>query len=346
MVFLSLIFFLLIFFILRLKKTDEVSKDSVQKINDLATAVKQMSDTSDEVKRELYSYKGFFDGISRSNLQLNQSVDNRLSEIRGTVSERLESVFGKLGEIQTLSKGLNSLERVLTNVKSRGVWGELQAERILSDILTSEQYERNVNIKGKERFGNSVEFAVKLPGKDNNNILMPIDSKFPREDYERLCIAQEKGDIEQIKQFKTALERRIKEEAKSISLNYISVPYTTDFAVMFLPVEGLYVEILSIPGLQYAVQRDYRILIAGPSTLSALLNSLQMGFRTLAIEKKSEEVWIVLGQIKNEFEKFTEAIESVQKKISSAEKEIDNLVTRNRVLYKKLSKVEQEDVND
>lgn len=271
--------------------------------------------------------------------KLQKTLETRLSTTFKSVSDQLEQVYKQLGEMQTLAKGVGNLEKVLTNVKTRGMWGELQAERILSEILLPEQYLKNVCTKKDSH--DPVEFAVKLPGANEGEpVLMPIDSKFPREDYERLCDASQNGDIEQVQMLRTSLERRIKDEAKDIFQKYIDVPYTTDFAVMFLPIEGLYAEILAIPGLQEKLQHDFHVMVAGPATLASLLNSLQMGFRTLAIEKKSAEVWHVLGQVKTEFGKFEGTLERVQDKLASASKEVESAFVRQRAVDRKLRSVE------
>jgi len=274
--------------------------------------------------------------------KLQSTLESRLSVSFKQVGEQLESVYKELGEMQVLAKGVGNLEKVLTNVKTRGIWGELQAERILQEILLPEQYVKNVATKRSSR--DTVEFAVKLPGTaEGETVLLPIDSKFPREDYERLCNATEAGDSEAVKLLRKAIERRILDEAKDVREKYIDVPYTTDFAIIFLPIEGLYAEVLSIAGLQERVQRDFHVMLAGPATLASLLNSLQMGFRTLAIEKKSSEVWHVLGEVKTEYGKFGTVLEAVKKKISSASNEIDNAFTRHRAMGRKLRDVEAVD---
>lgn len=277
--------------------------------------------------------------------KLQSTLETRLSASFKQVGDQLESVYKQLGEMQVLAQGVGNLEKVLTNVKARGMWGELQAERILQEILLPEQYLKNVVTKRTSR--DPVEFAVKLPGsQEGEHVLLPIDSKFPREDYERLCTATETSDVEAIKALRKALERRILDESKDIRDKYIDVPYTTDFAVLFLPIEGLYAEILSIPGLQDRIQREFHVMIAGPATLASLLNSLQMGFRTLAIEKKSSEVWHVLGEVKTEYGKFGIVLDSVKKKLSSASNEIDNAFTRHRAMGRKLRSVEAVETDD
>ena len=271
--------------------------------------------------------------------KLQSTLENRLSTSFKQVGDQLESVYKQLGEMQSLAQGVGNLEKVLTNVKTRGMWGELQAERILQEILLPEQYLKNVVTKRSGR--DPVEFAVRLPGAtEGEHVLLPIDSKFPREDYEKLCSATESGEVEAVKLLRKALERRLLDEAKDIRDKYIDVPYTTDFAILFLPIEGLYAEILSIAGLQDRIQREFHVMIAGPATLASLLNSLQMGFRTLAIEKKSSEVWHVLGEVKTEYGKFGTVLEVVKKKLASASSEIDNAFTRHRAIGRKLRTVE------
>ena len=271
--------------------------------------------------------------------KLQSTLENRLSKSFSQVGEQLENVYKQLGEMQTLAQGVGNLEKVLTNVKARGMWGELQAERILQEILLPEQYLKNVVTKRNSR--ECVEFAVRLPGAtEGEHVLLPIDSKFPREDYEKLCDATQASDVELVKTLRKALERRILDEAKDIREKYIDVPYTTDFAIMFLPIEGLYAEILSIPGLQERIQHEFHVMISGPATLASLLNSLQMGFRTLAIEKKSSEVWHVLGEVKTEYAKFGAVLEAVKKKLQYATTEIDNAFVRHRAMSRKLRDVE------
>ena len=271
--------------------------------------------------------------------KLQSTLESRLATSFKEVGDRLESVYKQLGEMQVLAQGVGNLEKVLTNVKARGMWGELQAERILQEILLPEQYLKNVVTKRTSR--DPVEFAVKLPGStEGEHVLLPIDSKFPREDYEKLCAATETSDVEAVKILRKALERRILDESKDIREKYIDVPYTTDFAILFLPIEGLYAEILSIPGLQDRIQREFHVMIAGPATLASLLNSLQMGFRTLAIEKKSSEVWHVLGEVKTEYGKFGVVLDTVKKKLTSASNEIDAAFIRHRAMGRKLRNVE------
>lgn len=270
--------------------------------------------------------------------KLQSTLESRIATSFDQVSKQLESVYKQLGEMQTLAKDVGNLEKVLTNVKTRGIWGEIQAERILQDMLLSEQYDKNVSTKRNSQ--DRVEFAVKLPGaNDGEKIYLPIDAKFPREDYEKLCEASEQGDRDSITALRKALAKRVEGEAKDIRDKYIDVPFTTDFGILFLPVEGLYAEVLSIVGLQEKLQRDFHVMVAGPATLSGLLNSLQMGFRTLAIEKKSAQVWKLLGEVKAEYGKLGVVLDGVKKKLASASNEIDNAFTRHRAMERCLRDV-------
>lgn len=270
--------------------------------------------------------------------KLQSTLESRIATSFDQVSKQLESVYKQLGEMQTLAKDVGNLEKVLTNVKTRGIWGEIQAERILQDMLLPEQYDKNVSTKRNSQ--DRVEFAVKLPGaNDGEKIYLPIDAKFPREDYEKLCEASEQGDRESITALRKALAKRVEGEAKDIRDKYIDVPFTTDFGILFLPVEGLYAEVLSIVGLQEKLQRDFHVMVAGPATLSGLLNSLQMGFRTLAIEKKSAQVWKLLGEVKAEYGKLGVVLDGVKKKLASASNEIDNAFTRHRAMERCLRDV-------
>ena len=273
--------------------------------------------------------------------KLNTTLERRLGESFNMVSARLEQVHKGIGEMQSLANGVGDLKRVLTNVKTRGLWGEIQLGNILEQLLTIDQYESNVNTNPHTK--DRVEFALKLPGKSVgvDNIWLPIDAKFPQEDYQRLLDAQEKANIEEIDKYTKALENRVKLEAKTIAEKYICLPYTTDFAILFLPTEGLYAEILRIPYLCDLLIREYKIIIAGPTTLSALLNSLQMGFRTLAIEKRSSEVWEVLGAVKTEFNKFGQLLEKTHKKLQEASNSIDTAAKKTRNIERKLKNVEE-----
>ena len=272
--------------------------------------------------------------------KLHATLEARLGESFKLVSERLEQVHRGLGEMQTLATGVGDLKRVLSNVKTRGGWGEVQLETLLEQLLTPEQYGRSV----KTRPGSDavVDFAVKLPGREAQGapVWLPLDAKFPREDYERLVDAAERGEVLAIEAAGKALETAVKVQAKSIHDKYVEPPHTTDFALMFLPTEGLYAEVLRRPGLADSLQRDYRVTIAGPTTLTALLNSLQMGFRTLAIEKRSSEVWKVLGAVKTEFGKFGEVLDKVSEKLEQAQKQIEQTGVRSRAIQRQLREVE------
>ncbi|NLI62930.1 MAG: DNA recombination protein RmuC [Methanosarcinaceae archaeon] len=272
--------------------------------------------------------------------KLKESVENRFNESFKGISDRLDQVHQGLGEMQKLATGVGDLKKVLSNVKTRGNLGEMQLENILNDSLAPEQFEKNAaTVKGSL---NRVEFAIKLPGKEQNeNILLPIDSKFPIESYERLLDAYEEGDSAKIESYKKELERSAKNNAKDINSKYINPPYTTDFGIMFIPTEGLYAEILRIPGLFEQIQREYKVTIVGPVNLMAFLNSLQMGFRTLAVEKRSSEVWELLGSIKTEFEKFGDVLEKTQKKIDEASRTLGTADVRTRAINRKLRGVEE-----
>ena len=274
--------------------------------------------------------------------KLNATLEQRLGESFRLVSERLEMVHKGLGEMQSLASGVGDLKRVLTNVKTRGTWGEIQLGNILDQILTQDQYSKNVATKRNSN--DRVEFAVKLPGKDDKDgdvVWLPIDAKFPQEDYQRLMDAQEQANPVLAEEASKALEQRIKLSAKDIRDKYIDPPSTTDFGIMFLPTEGLYAEVLRRPGLCDFIQRKYRIVVAGPTTLTALLNSLQMGFRTLAIEKRSSEVWNLLGAVKTEFIKFGEILDKTQKKLQEASNTIENAARKSRNISRKLKDVQE-----
>lgn len=273
--------------------------------------------------------------------KLQSTLEKRLGESFKLVSERLEQVHKGLGEMQILANGVGDLKKVLSNVKTRGVLGELQLARLLEQLLTPEQYAQNV--KTKPNSNAFVEFAVKLPGKNNNEkpLWLPIDSKFPTEDYDALLEAYDHTDTAKIEEATKNLIRKIKALAKDIQDKYIDPPNTTDFAIMFLPIEGLYAEVLRHSGLFEELQRKYKVVVTGPTTLTAVLNSLQMGFRTLAIEKRSSEVWEILGAVKTEFGKFGEVLAKTQKKLQEASNEIENAGRRSRAIERKLKEVQQ-----
>ena len=304
----------------RLREAVEVRLKSLQEEN--SQKLEQMRATVDE--------------------KLHATLEQRLGESFRQVSERLEQVHRGLGEMQSLASGVGDLKRVLTNVKTRGTWGEVQLGAILEQILTPDQYARNVATKAGS--GDRVEYAVRLPGRDAADggvVWLPIDAKFPQEDYQRLLDAQEQANPTLADEAGRQLELRIKAEAKSIKEKYLDPPHTTDFAILFLPIEGLYAEVLRRPGVADALQRDARVTIAGPTTLAAILNSLQMGFRTLAIEKRSSEVWALLGAVKTEFGRFGEVLEKTQKKLQEASNTIEAAAVKSRTIERRLRTVQE-----
>ncbi|WP_353191149.1 DNA recombination protein RmuC [Pandoraea pnomenusa] len=273
--------------------------------------------------------------------KLHATLEQRLGESFKLVSDRLEQVHRGLGEMQTLAAGVGDLKRVLTNVKTRGIWGEVQLQALLEQLLTPDQFAKNVATRpgSAER----VEFAIALPGQNGDSstpVWLPIDAKFPREDYERLLDAQERADPVAVEEASKALETRIRLEAKTIADKYLAPPHTTDFALLFLPTEGLYAEVLRRPGLSDLLQREYRVTVAGPTTLTALLNSLQMGFRTLAIERRSSEVWQVLGAVKTEFTKFGDVLAKTKSQLETVTRSIDKAEVRTRAMARQLKAVE------
>jgi len=295
------------------QRLDRIQKDSAEKLE-------QMRKTVDD--------------------KLHETLDKRLSDSFKVVSERLEQVHKGLGEMQVLAAGVGDLKKVLSNVKNRGVLGEVQLAALLEQVLAREQYETNVATRPGSR--ERVEFAIKLPGAggEGSVVWLPIDAKFPLEDYERLQQAQDAADPLAVEVAAKALEARIKLEAKSIVEKYVEPPATTDFALLYLPLEGLFAEVLRRPGLLDTLQREFRVTLCGPTTLTALLNSLQMGFRTLAIEKRSSEVWMVLSSVKTEFGKFAEVLANTKRQLQSAANSIDQAEVRTRQIERKLRDVE------
>jgi DNA recombination protein RmuC len=272
--------------------------------------------------------------------KLQGTLEKRLGESFKLVSDRLEQVHQGLGAMQQLASDVGGLQKVLTNVKARGGWGEVQLGALLEQVLTPEQFERNV--KTRDESNENVEFAIKLPGDENGApVWLPIDAKFPTEDYHRLIAAEERGDTNAVEESMKSLEAQLKRSAKDICQKYINPPKTTDFALMFLPTEGLYAEAIRRVGLVEQVQRDCRVVFAGPTTLAALLNSLQMGFRTLAIQKRSSEVWNLLAVVKTEFGKFGEALSGVKEKLDQAARKIEDVDVRSRAITRKLRDVEE-----
>jgi DNA recombination protein RmuC len=290
---------------------------------DNATKLEQMRQTVDE--------------------RLTATLEKRLGESFKQVSERLEAVHQGLGEMRMLADGVGDLKRVLTNVKTRGTWGEVQLNMLLEQVLTPDQYEANVACKLGS--GERVEYAIRLPGQgqgaNGSPVWLPIDAKFPMEDYQRMLDAQAQGDAAAMEQALKGLETRVKLSAKDIQGKYLDPPRTTDFGIMFLPTEGLYAEVLRRPGLAELLQSECRVIIAGPTTLAALLNSLQMGFRTLAIEKRSSEVWQLLGAVKTQFGQFGGLLEKVHKKLDQASTTIEDAARKSRTIERKLRDVEE-----
>lgn len=267
--------------------------------------------------------------------KLSTTLEKRLNESVKIINQGIETVSQGIGEMKNLTNGMSDFKKMITNVKTRGGWGEIQLGTLLEQVLSPNQYESQVNIKDSER----VDYVIKLPGKDDGTIYLPIDAKFPMEDYLRLCKASEEKDIKEVEVQSKNLERRIKDEAKKIKEKYICLPKTTDFGVMYLPVEGLYAEVLRKSDLIDTIQREYKILICGPTTLTALLNSLQMGFKTVAIEKRSSEIWNMLGVFKQEFVKFVELLSKTRKKLDEASDTIDFATKKTKTIERKLKEV-------
>ncbi len=303
----------------KLEKIREVVDNNLRTLQqDNSTKLEQMRQTVDE--------------------KLHATLEKRLGESFKVVSERLEKVHQGLGEMQALASGVGDLKKVLLNVKTRGLLGEVQLGNLLEQILSPDQYEKNVVTKKNSK--DSVEFAIKFSGKDNA-VYLPIDSKFPTTDYERLQNAQEEGNAPAIEEAGKAIEAKIKFEAKKIKEKYIDPPNTTDFAIMFLPTEGLYAEVLRRPGLFESLQREYNITVAGPTTISAILNSFQMGFRTLAVQKRASEVWSLLGAVRTEFTTFGAILDKTQKKLQEASNTIEEAATKTRTIERKLRNVQE-----
>jgi len=316
------------------KQQADLSKQSVQNIKEVKDTIeKQLKAIREDSTQQLTEMRKTVDE------KLQTTLEKRLGESFKLVSDRLEQVHKGLGEMQSIATGVGDLKKVLSNVKTRGILGEYQLENILEQLLTADQYSKNVATKKGSRA--HVEFAIKLPGKDSDeDVWMPIDSKFPIENYELLQIAYEEGEKETIASAQKVLLKTVESFAKDISEKYLDPPYTTDFGIMFLPIESLYAEVLRHPGLFELLQRKYRITITGPTTLSALLNSLQMGFRTLAVQKRSSEVWKILEAVKTEFDNFSEQLEKVDKQLNTASKSLGELrSTRTNVMSRKLKDV-------
>lgn len=315
-------------------KTFEMSNE--QKMDEMrATIEKRLNYIQEDNNKKLDEIRNVVDE------KLQKTIENKMTMSFKMVNERLEQVYKGLGEMRTLASGVSDLKKVLSNVKTRGIMGEIQLNAILEEILSPEQYSENVEVIPKS--GNRVEFAINLPGDGNESVYMPIDSKFPMDAYANLQDAYEKGDKDDINDKFATLASRIKKSAKDIHDKYIETPYTTEFAIMFLPFEGLYAEVVN-QGLVEILQRDYHVNIAGPSTMAALLNSIQMGFKTIAIQKRSSEVWKTLGAVKVEFDKFGDILTDTQTKLEQANDRLDKLVgVRTRAIQRKLRDVEKID---
>ena len=314
------------------RQFSELSMMNEQKFENLRMSMEEkLTALREENNKQLEQMRGTVDE------KLQKTLEDRISQSFKLVSERLEQVYKGLGEMQNLAAGVGDLKKVLSNVKTRGILGEIQLGAILEQILPREQYEENIRTKstGTER----VEFAVKLPGEDDNCVYLPIDAKFPADTYNALMDAYDRGNRDEIEEAYKNLERAVKKAAKDIHEKYVEPPATTDFAIMFLPFEGLYAEVVR-RGLVEVLQREYKINIAGPTTMAALLNSLQMGFKTLAIQKHSSQVWDILGAVKTEFDKFGTVLEATQQRINQANMELDKLIgTRTRSIQRKLRSV-------
>ena len=318
------------------ERFSQMSESTARGLENLRTSLQsQLTTLRQENDRQLSAMRHTVDE------QLTQHLDKRLNASFAQVSARLEQVYKGLGEMQNLAVGVGDLKKVLTNVKTRGIWGEMQLGALLGQVLTREQYAENIEIVpgSQER----VEFAVRLPGKDEHAVWLPIDSKFPQEDYLRLVEASQQGDAAGVETARRALMTRVKTEGKRIASKYIAPPHSTDFAIMFLPVEGLYAEVMRDMDTAEQLQREQRVVIAGPSTFAALLNALQMGFRTLAIEQRSSEVWKLLGAVKNDFGRFAEVLEKTQQRLRQASDSIDTAFTRTRAIQRRLGQVEAAD---
>lgn len=318
----------------QLKNLTQVSEQKMEKLRE--TVEVKLRHIQEDNSQKLEQMRATVDE------KLHETLEKRLGESFKIVSERLELVHKGLGEMQTLASGVGDLKKVLTNVKTRGTFGEIQLGNLLEQILTPEQYEGNVITKNGSNA--RVEFAIKLPGRGgtkDQSLWLPIDAKFPQEDYLRLVEAQEQGNPVLVEEASKQLERTIKEMARNIRDKYLDPPQTTDFGIMFLPTEGLYAEVLRKTGLFELLQREYKVSVTGPTTLAALLNSLQMGFRTLAIERRSGEVWSILGAVKTEFANFGVILDKTQKKLQEAGNTIENAARRSRVIEKKLKTVQE-----
>jgi DNA recombination protein RmuC len=325
-----------------LKSLTEISGMLRDQLDQVTGQARRLTDNVDARLKELREENTRQIEKMRSTVdeKLQGTLEKRLGESFKLVSERLEQVHQGLGAMRQLASDVGGLQKVLSNVKTRGGWGEVQLGNLLEQVLTADQFARNV--RTRDESGENVDFAIKLPGDENGApVWLPIDAKFPTEDYQRLLLAQDKGDVELIENAMKGLETQLKKSAKDICSKYINPPRTTDFALMYLPTEGLFAEAIRRVGLVEQVQRDCRVVFAGPTTLAALLNSLQMGFRTLAIQKRSSEVWNLLAGVKTEFGKFGEALSSVKDKLDQAARKMEDVDVRSRAITKKLRDVEE-----
>ena len=313
-------------------RLNEILKDNDAKLNRISDIISEnLKSLQDRNEKKLEQMRQTVDE------KLSSTLEQRLGESVKLIVQGLDTVSKGIGEMQSLATGVGDLKRVLTNVKTRGGWGEVQLSSLLEQILSKSQYKEQVNIK--KNSSEKVDFAVILPGKGESELLLPIDAKFPMEDYSRLCAASETNNLQEVEVQIKNLENRIKEEAKSICEKYIDPPTTTDFAVMYLPIEGLYAEVIRRPALCETLQHKYKIMVCGPTTLTALLNSLQMGFKTLAIEKRSSEIWNTLSIFKAEFNKFVELLSKTQKKIDEASNTLDFATKKTKTIQRKLKDV-------
>lgn len=313
----------------------------------IALLVKQLADQSEQLRTLV---GGQLEQLRRDNAEklesmrktvdekLQGTLEQRLGQSFTLVSERLEQVHKSIGEMQALATGVGDLKRVLTNIKLRGVWSEVSLENLLEQMLSPEQYAKNVEIVPKS--AQRVEFAIRLPGQNGEHIWLPIDAKFPIEDYDRLVKASESGDAAAVEKAAEGIETRIRDAAKEIATKYVSPPHSVDFGILFVPVEGLYAEVLRRPGLVDRLQRDHRVVVAGPTNLGAFLTTLRIGFRTLQIEKRTSEVWQILGAAKREFDKYGDVLDKVKQRLEQASNEIDNVAKRQRAIRKTLRNVE------
>ena len=314
------------------KRLNDILKDNDQKLNRISDIISQNLNTLQE--RNEIKLEQMRQTVDE---KLSSTLEKRLGESVKIITQGLDTVSKGIGEMQSLATGVGDLKRVLTNVKTRGGWGEVQLSSLLEQIFSKAQYKEQVQIK--KNSSERVDFAVVLPGKNDGELLLPIDAKFPMEDYSRLCSASEQNNLQEIEIQSKNLELRIKEEAKSISEKYICPPQTTDFAVMYLPVEGLYAEVIRKPALCETLQHKYKVMVCGPTTLTALLNSLQMGFKTLAIEKRSSEIWNTLSVFKMEFGKFVDLLSKTQKKIDEASDTLEFATKKTKTIQRKLKDV-------